>query len=447
MKRQRREILSALFMAALPLIADAAVGRPAERVPAVLPVRGDRILVLAPHPDDETLACGGIIQKAVALRVPVHIVFMTYGDDNEWSFFVYRKHPVLEAAAAEKMGRIRDEEARRAAAKLGLRPDQLTFLGYPDHGLESIWLDHWSGEPPAVGGLSRARQVPYPDAYRPGAPYKGEEIISDLEAVLREFHPTKVFLSHPADHHPDHRSLYAFACVALWDIEERLEAPQLFPYLVHFGSWPDPRGLHPTLEASPPSALRSGIAWSSEVLKEREVSVKLEALKQHKTQYESSAPFLGAFIRRTELFGDFPEIVAGRGNADPEERRVQVQVRDGRLVIAADGRPGEAKKARFSFRAFGYRRDVPFGHMPKLRVSIADGSPKVFKDANKLDPKTVEVEREGSKLVVSLPLEALGDPQKVFLGSWTPPGADPTGYFSWKVLVLPSAGPGAGRGR
>ena len=55
----------------------------------------DRIIVFAPHPDDETLGCGGIIQQAVAMKLPVRIVWLTYGDNNEWAFFLYRKRPVL----------------------------------------------------------------------------------------------------------------------------------------------------------------------------------------------------------------------------------------------------------------------------------------------------------------------------------------------------------------
>src|SRR5207249_3833424 len=47
--------------------------------------RDDRVLVLAPHPDDEALACGGLVQRALKMRLPVRIVFLTYGDSNEWS--------------------------------------------------------------------------------------------------------------------------------------------------------------------------------------------------------------------------------------------------------------------------------------------------------------------------------------------------------------------------
>ena len=51
----------------------------------------DRVLVFAPHPDDEVLGAGGVIQQAVAMHLPIKIVFFTYGDSNQWSFFLYRK--------------------------------------------------------------------------------------------------------------------------------------------------------------------------------------------------------------------------------------------------------------------------------------------------------------------------------------------------------------------
>src|SRR5262249_5287881 len=54
----------------------------------------DRIMVLAPHPDDDVLGCGGIIQQAVQTRLPLRVLFLTYGDSNEWSFMVYEKRPV-----------------------------------------------------------------------------------------------------------------------------------------------------------------------------------------------------------------------------------------------------------------------------------------------------------------------------------------------------------------
>lgn len=42
----------------------------------------DRVLVMAPHPDDESLGCGGIIQAAVERHIPVHVVFFGYRPDR-----------------------------------------------------------------------------------------------------------------------------------------------------------------------------------------------------------------------------------------------------------------------------------------------------------------------------------------------------------------------------
>jgi hypothetical protein len=60
----------------------------------------DRIIIFAPHPDDESIACGGVIQQALALKVPVRIVWLTYGDNNEWSFSATRRPwPPLKSSA------------------------------------------------------------------------------------------------------------------------------------------------------------------------------------------------------------------------------------------------------------------------------------------------------------------------------------------------------------
>ena len=104
----------------------------------------DRVLVLAPHPDDEVLGCGGIIQQAVAMSLPIRVVFFTYGDNNQWSFLVYRRHPVFVPGAVKKMGLVRHDEAIAADRLLGLSPGQLIFLGYPDFGTLPIWTSHWT---------------------------------------------------------------------------------------------------------------------------------------------------------------------------------------------------------------------------------------------------------------------------------------------------------------
>lgn len=79
----------------------------------------DRVLVMAPHPDDEVLGCGGIIQRAVKMGLPVHVLFLTYGDANPWSSIAYHKWPVVMPEEVIAMGYIRHREACAAAKVLG----------------------------------------------------------------------------------------------------------------------------------------------------------------------------------------------------------------------------------------------------------------------------------------------------------------------------------------
>ncbi|HTZ11700.1 MAG TPA: PIG-L family deacetylase, partial [Candidatus Margulisiibacteriota bacterium] len=243
----------------------------AEEWPQVKLNAHDRILILAPHPDDEILACAGIIQKAKALGLPLRILFLSYGDNNEWSFIVYRKRPVIIPKAVEGMGMIRHDEALLADQTLGVSPEDIIFLGYPDFGALDIWTKHWQKSAPFLSMLTKCRAVPYSNAFRPGAPYKGEEIIKDITAILKGFKPTKIFLSHPADHNGDHRALYLFTRVAAWGVEGK-EGIQFYPYLVHYKNWPLPSGRHPEKDLEPPQAYREEIPWEADLLSPEEIT-------------------------------------------------------------------------------------------------------------------------------------------------------------------------------
>ncbi|MFX1534913.1 MAG: PIG-L deacetylase family protein [Promethearchaeota archaeon] len=266
-------------------------------------------MVLAPHPDDEVLGCGGIILEAIKKALPLQVVFFTYGDSNEWSFVRYRKRPVLLPRQIKRMGLIRYEEAIRAAQILGLSNDQLIFLGYPDFGTLNIWYFHWRQRPALKSMLTRARAVPYKNAFRPGAPYKGEEILKDLKTIIIKFQPTKIFLSHRHDFNTDHQALYLFTRIVLWSLEKELK-PELYPYLIHFDKWPYPRAYFPDKALNAPKTLKEKIKWKSVPLSDVEIETKFKALEAHQTQLRSNKKYLLSFIRSNELFGDYEIIKA-----------------------------------------------------------------------------------------------------------------------------------------
>ena len=80
-----------------------------------------RALVIAPHPDDETLGCGGTMALLADGGAAVTVLTVTDGEATRGS----RLGP-------EETGRVRRTEAERAAAAVGATAG---FLGLPDGGL------------------------------------------------------------------------------------------------------------------------------------------------------------------------------------------------------------------------------------------------------------------------------------------------------------------------
>jgi LmbE family N-acetylglucosaminyl deacetylase len=165
--------------------------RLAERLPALEEdaLRRPSVIV-APHPDDETLGCGGLACRMIALGTPVHFVIVTDGAAS---------HPMI---PGPELRAIREAEAIEAVARLGGAPDSVSFLGIPDgkamHHVEAI----------AVG-------------------------LADLFARLG---PSQVFVPHPEDPMADHVAVHKGALEAL----RRNGAPvTVFEYPVwYWFHWP-----------------------------------------------------------------------------------------------------------------------------------------------------------------------------------------------------------------
>jgi LmbE family N-acetylglucosaminyl deacetylase len=87
---------------------------------------GERALVLAPHADDESLGCGGLIAACCERGQPPVVVILTDGSAS---------HPGSRQYPPERLRQLRAEEARQAVAKLGLPPENLVFFNYPDTAL------------------------------------------------------------------------------------------------------------------------------------------------------------------------------------------------------------------------------------------------------------------------------------------------------------------------
>ena len=261
----------------------------------------DRILVIAPHPDDEAVCCGGTIAKARAAGAYVAIVWLTMGDAFEMNAYVLEKSFRPGPKGFRKLGARRFKEAEAAGEVLGVPADALFLLGYPDRGLAALLADHY--EKPYQSPYTQMSTVWYLSVLSPGASYEGRNLERDLTAVLEKTRPTFVLAPSPADAHSDHRAAGELAIRAL---RRRGELNRARFWVVHAGShWPEPRGLHIQKTLLPPTQLL-GMGWQTVDLAREHRELKLRALYAHATQLEITPLFLTSFVRKNELFARRP---------------------------------------------------------------------------------------------------------------------------------------------
>src|SRR5438445_10554648 len=91
-----------------------------------------RLMLFAPHPDDESLACGIVIQRAVRAGAAVRVVYVTDGENNPWPQRLLERKWRLNAADRKRWGKLRRVEALAALDVLGVRGSDARFLALPD---------------------------------------------------------------------------------------------------------------------------------------------------------------------------------------------------------------------------------------------------------------------------------------------------------------------------
>jgi LmbE family N-acetylglucosaminyl deacetylase len=199
-----------------------------------------RLMMIAPHPDDESLACSVILQRAVGAGASICIVYATDGDDNPWPQRLWDRKWRLNAADRKRWGKLRREEALAALRVLGVEAARARFLALPDQKLTAL--------------LRR----------------NCESIIESFVELITGWVPTDVLVPSLSDTHPDHNALGVMLRLT-W---AKLSPPQvpafLWSYAVH--------GRSPAFFHRAQSVLAT----------EMEKAVKLQAIRCHKTQLKLS---------------------------------------------------------------------------------------------------------------------------------------------------------------
>jgi len=257
--------------------------------------RRDRVLIVAPHIDDEAIGAAGYAFDAVANGAEVYVVFLTAGDCNRFSARIM--HRTLEPTAANylSVGRTRIAEAHQAMKMLGIPDDHYFVLGYPDRGLKPL-LEDRRATIRARGTKEHA--VPYEDAMSPGSVYRFDSVMNDIERVISIAQPTTVIAPVAFDEHPDHAAAAIFTELAL---EEMHLDPHRLGYLVHSGHIATKLVRMPERALLPPARMRA-YRWATYPLSPA-VQKRKDALLQ---TYKSQRPYISllrnAFVRKNELF-------------------------------------------------------------------------------------------------------------------------------------------------
>jgi LmbE family N-acetylglucosaminyl deacetylase len=206
--------------------------------PKLLPLRSveqDTIgsaLVVAPHPDDETLGCGGVISLLRDLGQSVRVLVISGGTLSHPRSFKY---------PAAKLLALREAETLEALAILGVSSTETTFLRWQD------------------GSIPTSESPDFQAA------------VAQCYGLLKMWMPETVFLPWRSDPHPDHRATWQLIRMALSDLKS---SPRLIEYPIW--DWdPDQRGNHSTNG-------QQFVAWRFDITSVRKK--KLKAIAAYRSQ-------------------------------------------------------------------------------------------------------------------------------------------------------------------
>ncbi len=133
-------------------------------------MRDERVLFFAPHPDDESIAAGGLLQRLARCDATVKVVYLTDGENNDWAHRALLRRWHIDDDDRDAYAAMRRRESLDALSTIGIDPAMATFLHLPDTG---------------VGAA-------------------GASLVPQLRSLIAEFAPTLILAPSSDDLHTDH---------------------------------------------------------------------------------------------------------------------------------------------------------------------------------------------------------------------------------------------------
>lgn len=337
---------------ALCCLAASAWGQPvlpkggSERKPAgrALPARPiTDLVVVAPHPDDETLFASGLMLRAKQQGQRVAVIVMTNGDFD-----------------CHVDGLTREQESVQGLAQLGISERDVYFMGYPDGHLSHLGRVPLKPVPRKVNGKctrgahtygnrGNGRSDFHRERFGAHGVYTSAQAVSDLTTLLAELRPRRLAVTHPNDSHPDHAATYTLVRRALRHLSHK---PELLRAFVHTGDcWPTgdapqnqclPGSIAPGLALPPLAGALSGYEPDVRIPVPEDClnpvfqqNPKLRAIGSHRSQtHDDHSSYLFAFARAEEVF--YSEVLKRQGNLGPVLVRGRLSSSHAKRAAAAD---------------------------------------------------------------------------------------------------------------
>jgi N-acetyl-1-D-myo-inositol-2-amino-2-deoxy-alpha-D-glucopyranoside deacetylase len=418
-----------------------------------------RLLILAPHCDDETLGSAGLILAAQRAGIQVRAVIATNGDGFLFATMQDFRKIYPQPADFIRMGELRQQESIAALAVLGVKPEQVTFLSYPDR-TPSLWNDHWEVTTPYRSPYSGDAKSPYPLTYNPQSVYAGAEFLADLTSILETYRPDLIVYPDPQDVHPDHWGLNVFTRLALNLIHHQDPSftPTELTYLVHRPDFPEIRGLKPQESLTPPVVLYALFPdWYRLDLTPTDTTLKGQAVQAYQSQLPLLRGLMESFVRANETFAavtDTSLVTVAQG--DPNNPSTWLEA-SGKQIIPVQLDPVADYVTRSlipsgDLTAVYAARDLQDNLLVcarlrentipeitySLRLKVLTGNGVVAYQARTGQSQTgwAPLQRSGVYACATLSLADLGNPWAVFVGAATQGAGRIEDETGWQMVTI-----------
>jgi LmbE family N-acetylglucosaminyl deacetylase len=324
--------------------------------------KSDKVLIVAPHPDDESLGAGGLLQRLFAQKIPVRILFATNGENNVWAQRYWDKRWRIGSRERSAWGKRRRNEALSAISALGGKRACAKFMNLPDQGLTKILME------------------------------SDPELSVLIAEEIEEWEPTMAIIPTTRDAHPDHSALGVAFSLALDSVGHSFM--RVWEYLVH----------HPEVPlAQEPVKL---------LLSPEEVERKRQAILCHGTQVALSHRRFTSFAKTAETY--FPHYSIGTKMR--ETPLAAAHMREGVLSLRFEAGKRDKIWSKVLLISGGSDRRRLVVQLP-----FSSGPAQVWDSAGTQRLSEAIIRWRGSNLFVDVPVSSTSDFVAVYakLSGWT----------------------------